>query len=300
MRIMYFTAGLLLWRRSGAFEPLSELGGGPRHCAAVGRCSRWMSRTGRRLRPTDEPRPPRRPNRQHTRGAHAMTTTTLQTVTSADGTTIAYDKLGSGPAVVLVCGGSVDRMSNAGLAGVLASDFTVYNFDRRGRGDSGDTLPYAIDREIEDIAAVIDAAGGTAYLYGTSSGAALAFEAARALPGKVTKVALWEPPYIDDPAARPPADTVETYERLVAEGRRSDAVEYFTAKVVGLPPEFVAFAKTQPFWAAQEKIAHTLAYDGRIMGDYSIPDGESKTLPGQSHDVAPEVIGPVLAEFFSR
>ena len=264
-----------------------------------------------------------------------MTTSTLQTVTSADGTTIAYEKLGSGPAVVLVCGGSVDRGSNAGLAQVLASDFTVYNYDRRGRGDSGDTLPYAIDREIEDIAAVIDAAGGQAYLYGTSSGAALAFDAARALPGKVTKVALWEPPYIEDPAARPPADTVDTYERLVAEGRRSDAVEYFTAKVVGLPPEFVAFAKTQPFWAAQEKIAHTLAYDGRIMGDYSIPTeqakdvtqptivlagessfpfflrtvavlgdaipkGESKTLAGQEHNVSPEVIGPALKEFFDR
>src|SRR6187431_925818 len=264
-----------------------------------------------------------------------MTSTTLQTVTSADGTTIAYDKLGSGPAVVLICGGSVDRTSNAGLAQVLAGDFTVYNFDRRGRGDSGDTLPYAIEREIEDIEAVIDAAGGQAYLYGTSSGAALAFEAARALPGKVTKLALWEPPYIEDPAARPPSDTVETYEKLVAEGRRSDAVEYFTAKVVGLPPEFVAFAKTQPFWAAQEKIAHTLAYDGRIMGDYSIPrdkaaavtqptiviaggesfpfflrtvavlgdaipNGESATIPGATHDVAPDAIGPVLTEFFNR
>jgi pimeloyl-ACP methyl ester carboxylesterase len=264
-----------------------------------------------------------------------MTTSTLQTVTSADGTTIAFDKLGSGPAVVLVCGGSVDRMSNAGLAAVLAADFTVYNYDRRGRGDSGDTLPYAVEREIEDIAAVIDAAGGRACLYGTSSGAALAFEAARALPEKVTKVALWEPPYIDDPAARPPADTVETYERLVGEGRRGDAVEYFMSKVVGLPPEFVAYGKTQPFWAASEKIAHTLAYDGRIMGDYSIPtekakdvtqptiviagessfpfflrtiailsdalpDGEAATLPGQDHNVAPEVIGPVVTEFFKR
>src|SRR4029453_19347196 len=205
-----------------------------------------------------------------------MASTTLQTVTSADGTTIAYEKLGGGPAVVLVCGGSVDRQSNAGLAAALAGDFTVYNYDRRGRGGSGDTLPYAVEREIEDIEAVIDAAGGRAFLYGTSSGAALAFEAAQALDGKVTQLALWEPPYIEDPAARPPADTVETYERLGAEGRRSDAVEYFTAKVVGLPPEFVAFAKTQPFWAAQEKIAHTLAYDGRIMGDYSIPTEKAK------------------------
>jgi pimeloyl-ACP methyl ester carboxylesterase len=264
-----------------------------------------------------------------------MTSTTLETVTTADGTTIAYDRLGSGPAVVLVCGGSVDRQSNAGLAQVLASDFTVYNYDRRGRGGSGDTLPYAVEREIEDIEAVIDAAGGSAYLYGTSSGAALVFEAALALPGKVTKAAMWEPPYINDPAARPPADTVETYEKLVAEGRRSDAVEYFTAKVVGLPPEFVAFAKTQPFWAAQEKIAHTLAYDGRIMGDYSIPtakaarvtqptiviageasfpfflqtvailadaipNGESATIAGATHDVAPDAIGPIVTEFFTR
>jgi pimeloyl-ACP methyl ester carboxylesterase len=263
-----------------------------------------------------------------------MSSTTLQTVTSADGTTIAYDRLGSGPAVVLVCGGSVDRGANAGLAAVLATDFTVYNYDRRGRGDSGDTLPYAVEREIEDIEAVIDAAGGSAFLYGTSSGAALALEAARSLGGKVAKLALWEPPYIEDPAARPPADTVETYERLVAEGRRSDAVEYFTAKVVGLPPEFVEFAKTQPFWAAQEKIAHTLAYDATIMADYSVPtdkaadvsqptiviageasfpfflqtvavlsealpNGQSRTLPGQSHDVAPDVIGAVLADFFA-
>src|SRR4029079_9181348 len=104
----------------------------------------------------------------------------------------------------------------------------------RGRGDSGDTLPYAIDREIEDIAAVIDAAGGHAFLYGTSSGAALAFEAARARPDKVTKVALWEPPYIDDPAARPPADTVETYERLLAAGRRRDAGEHVTEQRASL------------------------------------------------------------------
>ena len=264
-----------------------------------------------------------------------MTSTTLQTVTSADGTTIAYEKLGAG----LPSSSSAAGRSTAGRTPASRpcsrSDFTVYNYDRRGRGDSGDTLPYAIEREIEDIEAVIDAAGGTAFLYGTSSGAALALDAAIALPGKVTKLALWEPPYIDDPAARPPADTVETYERLVAEGRRSDAVEYFTAKVVGLPPEFVAFAKTQPFWAAQEKIAHTLAYDGRIMGDYSIPsregggrdpaddrrsparrasrsssrpspssatrspNGTSTTLPGQEHNVAPEVIGPVLKEFFA-
>ena len=137
------------------------------------------------------------------------TTPTLHRVTSADGTSIAYDRLGAGPAVVLVSGGSTDRMANAGEASVLASEFTVFNFDRRGRGPSGDTQPYAVAREIEDIAAVIEAAGGSAHLYGTSSGAALALEAAAAgLP--VTKLALWEPPYFVDPSARPPLDSADT------------------------------------------------------------------------------------------
>src|SRR4029453_4148149 len=116
-----------------------------------------------------------------------------------------------------------------------------------------------------------------AYLYGTSSGAALALEAARQLGSdRITKLVLWEPPFILGENAPPPADQSPTYDRMIAEGRRGDAVEYFTSKVVGLPPEFVAFARTQPFWAAQEKIAHTLAYDGRIMGDYSIPTEKAK------------------------
>jgi pimeloyl-ACP methyl ester carboxylesterase len=258
---------------------------------------------------------------------------TLHHVTSADGTTIAYDLLGSGPPIVLVSGGSVDRRSNIGLAGVLAADFTVVNFDRRGRGDSGDTLPYAIEREIEDIDAVIAAAGGSAHLFGSSSGAALAMLAAAA-GSSVNRLVMWEPPYIIDEAARPPADTAETYERLVAEGRRGDAAEYFMAKVVGMPPEFVAFARTQPWWADQEKIAHTLAYDARIMGDYSLPldvaarvtvptiiltggksfpffrptaealaaampDGRAEILDGQEHNVDPTVLGPAMQAFLA-
>jgi pimeloyl-ACP methyl ester carboxylesterase len=261
--------------------------------------------------------------------------TTLQRVTSKDGTTIAFDRLGAGLPIILVCGGSVDRMSNAGLAAVLASDFTVLNYDRRGRGDSSDALPYAVEREVEDIDAVVAAAGGSAYLYGTSSGAALALEAARQLGSeKITKLALWEPPFIMDENARPPADQVAQYDAMIAEGRRSDAVEFFTAKVVGLPPEFVAFAKTQPFWAAQEKIAHTLAYDATVMGDYSapleeaaqvtaptivltggasfpffaasanaiaeaMPDARAEVLAGQEHNVDPTIIGPALKTFFA-
>ena len=202
----------------------------------------------------------------------------MRKVTSQDGTTIAFDQLGEGPAVILVCGGSTDRGANAPLAALLAPDFTVFNYDRRGRGDSSDTAPYAVKREIEDIQAVIKEAGGSAFVYGTSSGAALALEAAASLP-TIKKLALWEPPYIvDDSRPRPPADTATIYTELVAEGRRGDAVEFFMSKVVGLPPEFVAYAHTQPWWPAQEALAHTLAYDATVMGDYSLPTKQAMSV----------------------
>ena len=260
-----------------------------------------------------------------------MTTDTLATVTSKDGTKLAVHVTGAGPAVVLVSGGSVDRGSNAGLAAVLAPDFTVYNYDRRGRGESGDTLPYTVGREIEDIEAVIGLAGGHAHLYGSSSGAGLALEAAAA-GASVDRLVLWEPPYNLDPAGRPPADSVEQLDRMVADGRRGDAAEFFMTQMVRLPAEFVAFARTQPWWAAQEAIAHTLAYDARVMGDYSVPtatagrvtvpttiltggasfdlfkptaealaaampDADVKVLEGQEHNVDPAVLGPAMKEF---
>ena len=260
-------------------------------------------------------------------------TTTLESVTSKDGTKITFDRQGHGPPVVLVSGGSVDRSSNAPLATILASDFTVFNYDRRGRGESGDTQPYAIQREVEDIEAVIDAAGGSAHLYGSSSGAALALEATAA-GAPVTKLALWEPPYILDENARPPKDQVQQYETMIAEGRRGDAAEYFMTQVVRLPAEFAAYAKTQPWWPAQEALAHTLKYDAIIMGDYSLParsaqavkvptvvifgtasmpfmpitadalakvlpKGKVRSLEGQEHNVDPTVLGPVLREFFA-
>lgn len=257
----------------------------------------------------------------------------MNSVISKDDTNIMFDQMGEGAPVVLVCGGSVDRMSNAPLAALLSQNYTVYNYDRRGRGDSGDTEPYAVEREVEDIEAVIQAAGGSAFLYGTSSGAALALIAA-ASDLNVSKLALWEPPYIiDDSRPKPPADTASIYRGFVAEGKRGDAVEYFMAKVVGLPPEFVAFARSQPWWSAQEAIAHTLAYDATIMGDYSLPTeqaasvtvptlvmaggaswdwmknsaqtlartlphGQYRTLEGQEHNVAPDVMASALKEFF--
>lgn len=251
---------------------------------------------------------------------------------SKDGTTIAFDQTGSGPPVILVCGGSTDRMANADLATALAVDFTVLNYDRRGRGDSGDTLPYAIEREFEDLDAVIAAAGGSAAVYGTSSGAVLALKAATDGLG-ITKLALWEPPYVPEGERRPPPNTADTFGELVEEGRRDAAVEFFMSEVVGLPPEFVLGARSQPFWASQEAIAHTLAYDATIMDDYwlradefadvetptlvmygsasfpwfevttqqladALPDARRKALEGQRHDVDANVIAPVLVEFF--
>ena len=200
----------------------------------------------------------------------------MQTVTSPDGTVLAYDLMGSGPAVVLLPGGSVDRTSNAGLAAELANDFTVYNLDRRGRGDSTDTLPYAVAREIEDITAVIVAAGGSAHLYGSSSGAALAFEAAAA-GAPVAKLAMWEPPYFLDP--RPElADAARVFHDLVAAGKRDEAAEYFMGSVVGMPAEFVAGARQSPWWPGQVKIAHTLEYDATVMGDYRIPEDRARSV----------------------
>jgi len=256
----------------------------------------------------------------------------METVTSSDGTRIAFDRWGDGPPVVLVCGQSTDRSSNAPLATLLAERFAVFNYDRRGRGGSGDTLPYAVEREVEDLGTVIEAAGGSASVFGVSSGAALALEAA-ASGLAIDKLALWEPPFDGDEDRRPPADLAERYSEMLAEGRRGDVIEYFMANVVGLPPEFVAQARSGPYWQVQEAMAHTLVYDTIIMGDSSlpveraaaveaptlvlageesfpfmretavalaeaIPDARSRILEGQTHAVGPKVLAPVLEEFF--
>lgn len=256
----------------------------------------------------------------------------MDTATSRDGTTIAFDRSGDGPPVILVCGQSTTRSSNAALAALLAPDFTVLNYDRRGRGDSGDTLPYAVEREVEDIDALISEAGGLASVFGVSSGAALALEAA-AGGLAIDKLALWEPPFDAPEGRRPPPDLAQRYEAMIAEGRRGDVVEYFMANVVGLPSEFVAHAKTQPSWRRQEAMAHTFVYDTIVMGDGSlpveraaavvaptlalagaesfpfmretaqklaeaIPDARARILEGQTHAVAPAALAPALGEFF--
>jgi pimeloyl-ACP methyl ester carboxylesterase len=240
--------------------------------------------------------------------------------------------VGTGPAVILIGGGPNTRYANSPLAELLAKDFTVINYDRRGRGDSNEVSPYAPEREVEDLKALINAAGGSAYVYGTSSGAAFAaLAASRGL--NIKKLALWEPPFIVEGTRPPvPADYKAQLSTMVAEGRRGDALEYFMTQIVGMPAEFVAPMKQSPFWGAMENVAHVIVYEADVMGDYSvptqrlasinvptvvidggtmpwlsqgaeaaaaaIPNAQRRTLPGQPHNVDAAAIAPVLSEFF--
>ncbi|MEC0174832.1 alpha/beta hydrolase [Paenibacillus favisporus] len=161
----------------------------------------------------------------------------MHTVLSKDGTKIAYDRTGRGPALILVAGAFSYRKFRAQvqLAELLSSQFTVYNYDRRGRGDSGDSQPYAVEREIEDLEAVIEAAGGSAYVWGLSSGAVLALEAA-AGGAAITKLALHEPPFVVDASDRkPPQDFIPQVTELIRSGRRAEAIKYFMTKGMGAP-----------------------------------------------------------------
>ena len=254
----------------------------------------------------------------------------METVTSKDGTTIAFDRLGEGPPVILVGGGPTDRSANAPLAKLLAIDFTVINFDRRGRGDSGDTPPYAVDREVEDLDALIGEVGGAAVLYGTSSGGVFALQAATHGLA-IRAVASWEPPFIVDDSRSPvPADYKAQLAAMIAAGRRGDAIEYFMTTLVGLPAEFVAPMRRAPFWPSLEALAHAIVYEADVMGDYSLPawlgsvtvptlvlDGGTtpwltsaaravadalpncrrRTLVGQPHNVDPAAIAPAMEDF---
>ncbi len=196
----------------------------------------------------------------------------MNRVTSRDGTQIAFDRIGTGPAIILAGGGGgVDRGENAPLAEELAKHFTVINYDRRGRGESGDTAPYAIEREFDDIAALIDAVGGSAFLYGVSSGGALALEAAAAgLP--VTKIGVFEVPYDVYPGA-PERHRAYTKElsALLAEDRRGAAFELFM-RLAGTPEEFIAQAPNSPLWPILMANAPTLAYDAACLNDGGPPN----------------------------
>jgi len=262
----------------------------------------------------------------------------MNTLSSPDGTTIAYDTRGEGPALILVDGALTVHSSGSGseLAKLLAPRFTVCGFDRRGRGESGDTLPYAVDREIDDIEALIDRAGGSAFLYGHSSGGPLAMRAAIRLGSKVSKIALYEPPYNNDPGAQESwSQYLRQLREALAEGRRGDAVALFM-RFVGMPAEQVARLRRAPFWPGMEAVAPTLAYDhAAILGEpwsvpaglaarvsvpalvmagdaglpfmpdaarvlsQAIPQGQLRMLEGQTHEVNPGVLAPVLVEFFT-
>jgi pimeloyl-ACP methyl ester carboxylesterase len=266
----------------------------------------------------------------------------MKTVTSKDGTTIAYDQAGTGPLLVLVDGALNSRSFglNGPLAPILADRFTVVTYDRRGRGDSGDTQPYAVQREIEDLAAVIDVVGGPAYVYGISSGAGLALEAASAVPTKVAKLALYEPSFVVDGTRPPvPADAIQQVTDLLARNRRGAAVKLFLREDAQVPAMVVAVMPLMPAWGKLKAAAHTLPYDLTIMdgrqqgrplpvGQWAsltaptlvmaggkspawlqnaalavaqaLPGATHQTLPGQTHIVKPGPLAPVLAEFFTR
>ncbi|MER5324154.1 alpha/beta fold hydrolase [Streptosporangium roseum] len=264
----------------------------------------------------------------------------MSTVVSKDGTTLAFDRIGDGPAVILVDGALCHRSSgpNGPLAALLAERFTVYTYDRRGRGDSGDTAPYAVEREVEDIEALIAEAGGSAFVYGISSGAALALEAAeRGLA--ISKLALYEAPFIVDDSRPPvPQDYRAQISDLLAAGRRGDTVKYFMRRGVGLPAVVVAMMRFMPAWAGLTAVAHTLAYDAAVMAGTqsgrslpagrwasvtpptlvavggkspgwmhnamaavadALPNARRHTLKGQTHIVKPQALAPVLIDFFA-
>jgi pimeloyl-ACP methyl ester carboxylesterase len=264
--------------------------------------------------------------------------TTAATTTSKDGTVIAYERTGSGPAVILVDGALCYRGSGPArpLAAALAGHFTVYTYDRRGRGESGNTLPYAVDREVEDLAAVLEAAGGTAHLYGISSGAALSLEAANVLSGFVS-LALYEfPTAVDSSGPVRPADYIPTMDALIAADKRGATLKMFM-RTVGVPTPVLLVMQLLPVWSKLKRVAHTLPYDMRVLGDTGsgrplptdrwtsatlptlamdggkspqsmrdgmrqladiLPDSDYRTLPGQTHMLKPDAVAPVLTEFF--
>jgi pimeloyl-ACP methyl ester carboxylesterase len=194
---------------------------------------------------------------------------TMGTVLSADGTTICFDAWGDGQPLIMIDGATAYRavsQTPAQVGALLRGEFRVYAYDRRGRGESGDTAPYAVQREIEDLAVLIADAGAPAFVCGFSSGAVLALDAVAAgLP--ITRLALFEPPFVVDDSRPPaPADYVQQLDACVADGRPGDAVQLFLTAAVGMPVEQVAGMRQSPFWPPLEAVAHTIAYDGRIMG----------------------------------
>jgi len=266
----------------------------------------------------------------------------MRTVTSKDGTRIAFEKVGSGPAVILVNGAMSYRRAFdttlEDLAELLSKDFTVYDFDRRGRGESGNTEPFTKVREIEDIQALVAEAGGEAMLVGFSSGGCVTLETTAVTPG-VTKAFVYEVPFIVDDAREPLPDYYGHTSKLVAEGKIDELIEYFIVEVAGIPAEFVGGIKQdKAMWDRMRAIAPTIPHDAAFMGEFMkgkplpagywdkvkvpvlVGDGGAspawmhnaaealgkallhasrETFEGQTHSFDPRVLAPGIIEFFN-
>lgn len=264
----------------------------------------------------------------------SVTSEPMTSATSRDGTRIAFEKTGNGPALIIVNGALSHRKlyGDAALLQILGQHFTTYTYDRRGRGESADVHPYAVAREIEDIEALINNAGGEAYLYGVSSGAALALRTAATLgPVKVPKLAMYEPPYGEDsPEFEQQKQQVN---EIIKTGQPGEAAAFFLS-ALGTPPDALNGMKSSPEWEEIKKIDFTLAYDFEVLGNGTIPtditraitvptlvlDGEKsmdfmhatadqlakhipsserKTLAGQTHQASAKVVAPALIAFLS-
>lgn len=259
------------------------------------------------------------------------------TVVSRDGTAIAFSRLGQGPPLILVDGAFCfrDNGPTPKLAPLLAQRFTVFAYDRRGRGESADTAPYSVEREVEDLATLMGAAGGSAFVFGMSSGAGIVLRAG-ASDMRVKRIALYEPPFVADDNDSPRRFDRETgdLQRLAAAGRRGEAVMYYMTEVFGAPKLAIygMRAVMRRAWRKNESVAHTLPYDLAILDDWSVltagsaitmptlvvggaksppvlqravstvceavPHAQRKMLAGQNHNVSMEVLAPVLEEFF--
>jgi pimeloyl-ACP methyl ester carboxylesterase len=258
----------------------------------------------------------------------------MRNVISKDGTPIAFDQSGEGPPIILVVGAFNDSATGAPLAAQLSEHFTVFNYDRRGRGASGDRTPYAIEREIDDLAALLDEAGGSSSVFGYSSGAILTLKAS-ASGLALSRLALYDPPFLVDDGTPQRAQEISVrLTELISSGRRGDAVELFQTEMVGIPAEIVAQLRQAPFRPALENIAHTLVYEATLLGDMSVvaeqlpsitvptlvisgghiqarmrsaaqtladalPNAQHRSLEGQTHDIVPAVLAPMLEEFFA-
>jgi pimeloyl-ACP methyl ester carboxylesterase len=259
----------------------------------------------------------------------------MNTTISKDGTVIAYDKIGSGLPLILVDGALCYRSFGPmkKLASLLAKHFTVYYYDRRGRGDSTNVQPYSPAKEVEDISALVNIAGGSAFLAGLSSGAALTLLAAES-GLKLPKIALYEPPYVyEKNSAKSKINHGANLASLLADGKRGDAVKYFMVRMVGAPAIAGFIMSLLPMWKTMKGIAHTLPYDTAVMGDFTVPEdrlsrinvpalvagggkspenlraavarvasalpnGTLRMLDGETHNVKAERLAPVLTEYF--